>query len=238
MTTVAANGALHISHLVAECLCLRAIKAQVANSTTNTTALFRLLQREAVHKRNLLHTMGPRILKLRTLRIQQRHDEFCGHLNLLLRVSLDVNMLRHMPFLISLKFVPNILATDEYSAARCLLQASVIDTSCSNDDTHERSIGVFLIGNQDLFHQPLWFPSFRRHVVFHVFQHVPDQSVPFRQHGLLDADVPGVKTITLTIVDRRGRGRSDVRFNILKLPQLNLPIQIFQALLSQKLVHL
>ena len=65
---------------------------------------------------------------------------------------------------------------------------SVVFQSCPQDPTQQvgarfaalaatcvacEAAGAVATMPKSLFHQTLWLPSFRRHVVFHVFQHVP-----------------------------------------------------------------
>jgi len=135
MALVSTDATCDVGHLVAKTLCLWTFKAKMTNCSTDAAALLLLFQREAIDDRNLLHAVRPCVFKLWTLRIQQRHDEVVGNLNLLLSVALDVNVLRHLNFFIRLKFVANVLATNEDPAPRSFLQSLVVHSSRSNDYT-------------------------------------------------------------------------------------------------------
>mmetsp|Transcript_57915 Transcript_57915/g.103614 ORF Transcript_57915/g.103614 Transcript_57915/m.103614 type:complete len:220 (+) Transcript_57915:372-1031(+) len=178
------------------------------------------------------------IFKLSTLGIQQGLDQTLSRENLLLCLALDVHVLRHGSLLVTLPLVTDIAAADEDFAACCFLQSFVIDTTGTNDDTHERRLWKLLNGDDDLFEELSWLPVHRWQIAIHVFDHEPNQTVVFCSHCFPDADIAGVEAIPSFVVHRRRRWRPYIRVHIFKLVSLDLSVEVLQTLFTQKLIDL
>mmetsp|Transcript_59100 Transcript_59100/g.106220 ORF Transcript_59100/g.106220 Transcript_59100/m.106220 type:complete len:218 (+) Transcript_59100:405-1058(+) len=210
----------------------------MANGAAHAAPLLCPLESEAIDDCHLLHAIGPGILKLRGLWVQQRRNQLLCFNDLVFRVSLDVHVLWHLQLLVGLPLVPYVLATDEDPAACDFLKPFVVDAPCTDDHTHEGGVRPFLVGDDDLLYQPLRFPPIWWLVALDRLHHVPNEPVILGNHCLLYPGLSGIEPISLAIVQWWWRGRSDVRIDILQLTHLDFPMQVFQPLLAQELVNL
>mmetsp|Transcript_16119 Transcript_16119/g.35373 ORF Transcript_16119/g.35373 Transcript_16119/m.35373 type:complete len:660 (-) Transcript_16119:3-1982(-) len=234
---VSTDGASHIRQLiVALIVCLWTFETQVTQSTADTTPLLSLVHAKASNLGPILHSVKTGVLKLGTLRVEQRFDETLSSQNLLLGLTFHVHMLWHRRLLFTLPFVTDIATTNKDLASCCVLQLLVVDATGTDDDTHEGSLRELFDRNDNLLEQLGWFPIHWRQVAFHILDHVSDEPIVLCCHGLSDSDIAGVEPVTRLVVDRRRRRWSNVWSKVLKLVGLNFSVQVFQSLLSQELV--
>mmetsp|Transcript_109210 Transcript_109210/g.348612 ORF Transcript_109210/g.348612 Transcript_109210/m.348612 type:complete len:687 (-) Transcript_109210:2-2062(-) len=227
-----------VRHLVILVVGLRALKAQMAQGATDTTTLLGLVETETADHGQLLHAVGTRVLELRTLGVEQWLDKALRSDDLLLRLTLDVHVLRHRGLLVALPLVADVAAADENLAAGGVLQPLVVHATRTDDDTHERCLRELFDRNDDLLEQLGRLPVHWRQVALNMLDHVSDQPVVLGCHGLPDPDVASVQSVTGFVVHRWWRWWTDVWVVVLELVRLDLSVEILQPLLAEELIDL
>mmetsp|Transcript_43553 Transcript_43553/g.76273 ORF Transcript_43553/g.76273 Transcript_43553/m.76273 type:complete len:217 (-) Transcript_43553:444-1094(-) len=198
---VTADRALNVCHFVALPFSFRTVEAEVANRTTNSASLLRLVESEAVHNCQLLHAVSSGILELGALWVQQRLDQLLSCLDLLLGIALDMHVHWHLHLLICLILVTDVPPSNENPTTSRLLEPLVVDTSSTDDHSSERGLRILLKRNDDLLDQSLRLPFRRRNIPLDVLDHVPDEPVVFRKHRLPNSGLACVQAVAHFIIN-------------------------------------
>mmetsp|Transcript_55290 Transcript_55290/g.108182 ORF Transcript_55290/g.108182 Transcript_55290/m.108182 type:complete len:278 (-) Transcript_55290:35-868(-) len=175
--------------------------------------------------------------------VEQGHDHCLGFIELLFSLCRDVDVLRHVHFLFRLMFLPLSLLLRPFSphrnlAPRVLLELFVVAPSGPDDQSHEVVLWVLVQRNRDASRLLLGLVVRRGAVPRDGLDGVLNQRVVLGRHRFLGPKLPGVRTVSHSVVCGRRRRGANLFLSNFKFGLANLHGELFQALFFEKLLCL